>query len=142
MPVELIEVDHLTESLKEDKKERPWELSPEIVDTVRPLFPMWLKERHGIVVYQAGLMDSTAGLQGLLSFMPRMYEATNDEMHPAPRLSNPGGLASTTAVIVDWIWVEPDAPDAEIESVLNACFFYEVAKGARLAVMSGQPWGS
>lgn len=46
------------------------------------LFPKWLKERGGVVVYENHMMDSSQ--RGMLSFMPARYMAEDNQLHDAP----------------------------------------------------------
>jgi len=139
--IELVEVKYLPERLKQDTRgRRPWEVNPENVEQVRRLFPKWLKERHGIVVYECVAMDSSA--LGNRSFMPRMFEAQDDKFHPAPNVRSPTGNASDQEWPVDWISMDQTFDGwtgLPPEDILDRCFFYE-EDGVRKHLMTASPW--
>lgn len=84
------------------------------------LFPKWLKERGGIVVYENHMFDSSCF--GDKTFMPARYEAEDNQMHDAPEEHRPnGGLPSMRQQKVDHIKLE-DFPG--IEDALK-CFIKE-----------------
>lgn len=62
---------------------RPWKISAGSYGQCMRLFPTWLKERGGIVVYENHMMDSSHF--GDRSFMPAKYYAQeDDQLHDAP----------------------------------------------------------
>lgn len=134
--IELVEVDYLPETLKEDKHgRRPWEVNEANAHQCRCLFPLWMRERHGIVVYECGLMDSSA--MGNKTFAPRMIDTVEAGMQPAPRIRN-ADLASTQEHPVDWIDASA-IPGASPEEIIERCFFFEDEEGVRRHLMSGLP---
>jgi len=96
---------------------RPWSVNPENWDQCMSLFPKWLKERNGVVVYENHMLDSSH--LGDKSFMPARFIAEDNEMHDAPDEHRPhGGLPSLRQQKVDHIKLE------DFESVEDAlkCF--------------------
>jgi len=99
---------------------RPWKVSPEVYQRcMRQLFPVWLKERGGVVVYENHMMDSSH--LGDRSFMPAKYIAEEDnQLHDAPQELRPnGGVPSMRQQRVDHITLEEFAN--ELDKAL-ACF--------------------
>jgi hypothetical protein len=87
---------------------------------INDLFPKWLKERGGIVVYQNRLLDSSC--LGDKTFMPARFIAEDDQMHEAPDEYRPnGGVPSMRQQKVDHIKLEDFS---SIEDAL-ACFTQE-----------------
>ena len=82
---------------------RPWSVASENWDTcINVLFPLWLKQRGGIVVYENHVLDSSHC--GDKTFMPAKYKGEDDEMHDAPDEYRPnGGLPSLRQQKVDHI---------------------------------------
>jgi len=102
---------------------RPWSVTSENWDRcINDLFPRWLKERGGIVVYENHMLDSSH--LGDKSFMPARYLAEEDnQLHDAPDEHRPnGGLPSLRQQKVDTIRLEEF--DGDIEKAL-ACFIKE-----------------
>ena len=95
--IELIAANHL----KVDPKQRPHVVDEGNVTQVRDLFPKWAKERHGLVVYQCQLLDSSS--IGLLTFAPRMFEGTDDKWHPANPHPHMDSVAGATSSPIDWV---------------------------------------
>jgi hypothetical protein len=139
--VELVTNPDLMKIVTKQEKRRPWEVNPENVELVRRLFPMWMDKRHGIVVYECPAMDSSA--MGNKTFMPYMFEAEDDQFHPCPLVRSPTGNCSDQEWAQDWVckgWIHEDFFGLPTDEILDACFYYEVAGGARLHLMSGEPW--
>jgi hypothetical protein len=86
---------------------RPWPVQKEnCVRCFQVLFPLWLKERGGIVVYENHVMDSSH--MGDRTFMPARYIAEEDnQLHDAPNEYRPnGGVPSMRQQKVDHIRLE------------------------------------
>lgn len=86
---------------------RPWGVNPQNWDLcVKDLFPKWLKERGGIIVYENHVLDSSS--LGDKTFMPAKYVAEEDnKMHDAPEEHRPnGGVPSMRQQKVDHIKLE------------------------------------
>jgi hypothetical protein len=83
------------------------------------LFPKWLKERGGIVVYENHMMDSSR--LGDRTYMPARYVASEDnQLHDAPEEYRPnGGLPSLRQQKVDKVTLGEFGGD--LEQAL-ACF--------------------
>jgi len=83
-----------------------WTISPENYELcVKELFPMWLKERGGIIVYENHMFDSSSF--GGQTFLPARYIAEDNKMHDAPGEYRPhGGLPSFREQKVDHIKLE------------------------------------
>jgi len=96
---------------------RPWTVALENYGRcMKDLFPMWLKERGGIVVYENHMMDSSHF--GDKSFMPaRFIAAEDDQLHEAP--PRIGDVPSRFQERVDTITLEEFA--GELDKAL-ACF--------------------
>lgn len=103
---------------------RPWSLSPETYERcIKDLFPKWLKERGGIVVYENHVFDSSS--LGDKTFMPARFLAEDNQMHDAPEEHRPnGGVPSMRQQKVDHIKLE-DFPS--VEAALE-CFTKEQRK--------------
>ena len=101
---------------------RPWSVNPENWDQCMHLFPKWLEERNGIVVYENHVLDSSS--LGDKSFMPARYVAEEDnQLHDAPEEHRPnGGLPSLRQQKVDHIKL--DEFDGDMEKAL-ACFMQD-----------------
>lgn len=102
---------------------RPWTVAPENWELcINKLFPMWLKERDGIVVYENHMLDSSH--LGDKSFIPAHYIAEEDgQLHDAPEEWRPnGGLPSLRQQRVDHIKLEEF--DGDVSKAL-ACFVME-----------------
>ncbi len=105
---------------------RPWSVDKENWDQcIKNLFPMWLRDRGGIVVYENHMLDSSS--LGARSFMPARYLAEDNQMHDAPEEYRPnGGLPSLRQQKVDHIILEDFNGDVDealvcfaVEEVLN-----------------------
>jgi len=107
---------------------RPWAVTPENWDLcIKELFPKWLKERGGIVVYENHMLDSSH--LGDKTFMPARYIAEDDQMHDAPDEYRPhGGLPSLRQQKVDHIKLE-DFPSVDV--ALTLCFIRDVPRKER-----------
>ena len=83
------------------------------------LFPVWLRERGGIVVYENHMMDGSH--MGEQTFMPARYIAAEDnQLHDAPEEYRPnGGLPSQRQQKIDHIKLEDFG--GSIEAALE-CF--------------------
>jgi len=101
---------------------RPWEVNPEnwrrcIFDP--GLFPKWLRERGGIVVYENQLLDSSS--MGNKTFMPaKFYAEGHVELQDAPEQFSPDGNCSTIQVKVDHITVDEYGGDLDL--IIGNCF--------------------
>lgn len=98
---------------------RPWPVSKDVYyGCIHNLFPMWLRERGGIVVYENHVLDSSS--RGDKTFMPARYIAEEDnQLHDAPEEYRPnGGVPSMRQQRVDHIKLE------DFESIDDAlkCF--------------------
>jgi hypothetical protein len=61
----------------------PWPVPADAYDRcIGQTFPMWLKERGGIAIYENRMMDSTQ--YGTTAYLPASYIAEDNLMHPAP----------------------------------------------------------
>jgi len=102
---------------------RPWSVNPENWDQcINYLFPKWLKERGGIVVYENHMFDSSS--LGDKTFMPARYIAEDNQMHDAPEEHRPnGGVPSMRQQKVDHIRLEDFST---LEDALE-CFEKEAA---------------
>jgi hypothetical protein len=99
---------------------RPWPVKADIAyGCLKSLFPMWLRERGGIVVYENHMLDSSH--LGERTYMPARYLAEEDnQLHDAPEEYRPnGGLPSLRQQKVDHIKLEDFGGD--IDKAL-ACF--------------------
>lgn len=97
---------------------RPWTVAPENWDQCMRLFPTWLKERNGIVVYENHMFDSSSF--GDKTFMPARFIAEDDQMHDAPDEHRPnGGVPSMRQQKVDHVTL--DEFDGDLNKAL-ACF--------------------
>jgi hypothetical protein len=95
---------------------RPWPIDKENYERcVKGLFPQWLKERGGVVVYENHMMDSSQ--RGVLAFMPARFVATDNLMHDAP--PRIGDVPSRFQERVDTVRLEEFA--GELDKAL-ACF--------------------
>jgi hypothetical protein len=85
---------------------RPWGVSSQNWNQcIHDLFPKWLKERGGIVVYENHVLNSSH--LGDRSFMPARYIAEDNQLHDAPEEHRPhGGLPSLRQQRVDHIKLE------------------------------------
>ena len=101
---------------------RPWSVAPENYGRcITDLFPKWLKERGGVVVYENHVMDSSC--LGDRTFMPARFIAEDDQMHDAPKEHRPnGGVPSMRQQKVDHIKLEDFTG---VEEALK-CFVQEV----------------
>lgn len=82
------------------------------------LFPTWLKERGGVVVYQNHNFDSSR--MGDQTFLPARYVAEDGQMHDAPEEFRPmDGLPSMRQQKVDHVKLEEF--DGDLTKAL-ACF--------------------
>ena len=107
--------------------ERPWSIAPEnYARCIEDLFPKWLKDRGGIVVYENHFFDSSSF--GDKTFMPARYVAEEDnKMHDAPNEYRPnGGVPSMRQQKVDHITLDEFGG---IKEAL-ACFEKEVDHAA------------
>jgi len=103
------------------KDQRPWTIAAGSWNLCMKVFPTWLIERQGIVVYQNQVMDSSH--LGDKSFMPARFIAEeDDQMHDAPDEFFPdgGGLPSLRQQKVDHITIEEF--DGDAEALIEACF--------------------
>lgn len=90
--------------------QRPWIIDDEQWDQcINNLFPTWLKERNGVVVYENHMMDSSN--LGDLSFMPFKYLAEDGSMREAP--NRLGDVPSRFQERVDHIRLEEFSGDLE-----------------------------
>lgn len=143
MQIELVEAPWLPKSLKDDKKDRPWVIHTDLIGKLRKLFPMWIEQRHGIVVYRCDLMDSSSF--GSTTFMPRMYQATDDSWHPAPTSPSKDSVAAAATLPVDWIdryTVIDGWNGLPTEDLIDRAFVYEAhdgEKGRYRRLMTGNP---
>jgi len=99
---------------------RPWPVARDrYYGCTRSLFPLWLKERGGIVVYENHMLDSSH--LGDRTFMPAKYVAEEDnQLHDAPEEYRPnGGVPSMRQQKVDHIKLEEFA--GELDAALR-CF--------------------
>ena len=107
--------------------ERPWTVAPENWDACNSeLFPRWLKERGGVVVYENHMMDSS--YMGDKTFLPARYIATDGQSVEAPDEWRPeDGLPSLRQQKVDHIKLE------DFEGVDDAlrCFVKDTPEGSR-----------
>ena len=86
---------------------RPWLITSENWQMcICDLFPKWLRERGGVVVYENHMMDSSR--LGDKTFMPAKYVAEEDnQLHNAPEEYRPsGGLPSLRQQKVDKVTLE------------------------------------
>lgn len=98
---------------------RPWKIAPgSYLQCMEKLFPMWLRERGGIVVYENHTMDSSHF--GDRSFMPAKFYTKDDELHDAPQRI--GDVPSRMQERVDHITLKEFG--GELNRVL-ACFVEE-----------------
>lgn len=100
---------------------RPWAVAEENWQVcICDLFPKWLRERGGIVVYENHMMDSSHF--GDRTFMPARYIAEEDnQLHDAPDEHRPnGGVPSMRQQKVDKITLEEFGGD--LAKALE-CFF-------------------
>lgn len=97
---------------------RPWPVDDEVWAQCMKLFPKWLKERGGIVVYENHVLDSSQ--RGHTTFMPMRYQAKDDTWHDAP--ARIGDVPSRFEERVDTIMVEQFGGD--MDRCLSACFKY------------------
>lgn len=97
---------------------RPWPIHQETWDRCMELFPKWLEERGGIVVYENHVFDSSSF--GDRSYMPARFIAEDNQMHDAPAEHRPnGGVPSMRQQKVDHIKLEEF--DGDLDKAL-ACF--------------------
>lgn len=98
---------------------RSWGVAPENWDQcVNNLFPKWLRERGGIVVYENHNFDASGF--GDKTFMPARYEDEDGKMHDAPDEYRPNdGLPSMRQQKVDHVML--DEFDGDLRNAL-ACF--------------------
>jgi len=98
---------------------RPWPINKEQYDTcLNRLFPTWLKDRGGIVVYQNHVLDSSH--VGDITFLPARYLAEDNKLHDAPDEWRPNdGLPSFRQQRVDHVKLEEF--DGDLEKALK-CF--------------------
>ena len=87
-------------------KNRPWGIASENYDRcIQTLFPMWLRDRGGVVVYENHVMDSSR--LGDKTFMPARFVAEDNQMHDAPEEHRPNsGVPSMRQQKVDHIKLE------------------------------------
>lgn len=91
---------------------RPWKVGPKQWEQCMRLFPTWLRERGGIVVYENHNFDSSHF--GDRSYMPARYIAEDDQMHDAPDERRPnGGVPSMRQQKVDHIALEEFGGDMD-----------------------------
>lgn len=82
---------------------RTWPIPAEVYDRcIGQTFPMWLKERGGIAVYENRMFDSSQF--GSTAYLPASYIAEDNLMHPAPGWI--GDLPSTRKELVSIITLE------------------------------------
>lgn len=101
---------------------RPWKIRSDAYQRcMTDLFPLWLKERGGVVVYENHMMDSSHF--GDRSFMPAKFCAQEDnQLHDAPKRI--GDVPSRLQEKVDHIKLEEFA--SELNRAL-ACFVEEAS---------------
>jgi len=99
---------------------RPWRVSPDVWDVVMEAFPMWLREREGIIVYENENFDSSAF--GDQTFVPAMcYVEGSDRLKPAPKRL--GNLPSNFQYQADHIKLEEF--DGDTDLAIRTCFVRE-----------------
>jgi len=103
---------------------RPWKIPARNYHAcIEELFPKWLKEREGVIVYENHMMDSSHF--GERSFMPARYYAKEDEqLHDAP--PRIGDVPSRFQEKVDHITLKEFGGD--LDKTL-ACFMEEPSSG-------------
>lgn len=103
---------------------RPWIVHREAAATCKVLFPKWLREREGIIVYQNQTLDSSH--LGETAYMPARFIAQEDDhLHWAPLENRPnGGLPSLRQQQVDLI-VLADYATADVDGVIAKAFRFE-----------------
>lgn len=102
---------------------RPHVVSSGVWDRCMSFFPMWLRERGGIAVYENHNFDSSAF--GQMSFMPMRFQAEDDTWHDAPEEHRPGGgVPSLRQQRIDI--VKLDEFDGDVETCIAACFKMQV----------------
>ena len=106
------------------KDRRPWKVSASVIEQCKKLFPAWLSQRGGIVIYENHVLDSFA--LGQTTFMPVLFIAAEDDaLHWSPLEHRPdGGLPSRRQQQVDLVELS-DYPDTSIESVIETAFSVE-----------------
>jgi hypothetical protein len=88
------------------------------------MFPKWLKERNGIVVYENHMLDSSS--LGDKTFIPARYVAENNQRCDAPEQWRPnGGLPSLRQEKVDHVKLEDFGGDLNLAL---KCFVKEESK--------------
>lgn len=93
------------------------------------LFPKWLEERGGIVVYECHMLDSSH--LGSRTYMPARYEAEDGQMHDAPDEHRPnGGLPSLRQQKIDHIKLEDFGGD--VGRCIAECFVLELPPEEKL----------
>ena len=108
---------------------RPWMVHFEVADQCRALFPKWLMERGGIIVYENHMMDSSH--LGETTFMPSKFVAEEDDkLHWAPLENRPdGGLPSLRQQQVDLVELSDYVdPARHVDAVIEQVFAFEYAK--------------
>ncbi len=98
---------------------RPWKIDGGVWNQCMELFPKWLRERSGIVVYENHVLDSF--YLGQTTFMPAKFIAEEDnQLHDAPEEHRPhGGLPSMRQQKVDVVRLEDFGGDV-VQAL--ACF--------------------
>ena len=93
---------------------RPWSINPTSYDAcMKDLFPRWLRERGGVVVYQNQMFDSSSF--GDTTFLPKRYLSTDNQIHEASEQYYPDsiGLPSLRQQKVDHVTLEEFGGDVE-----------------------------
>ena len=102
---------------------RPWEINTDVWEQCMVLFPLWLQERGGIVVYENHMLDSSRC--GDRTYMPARYYATDhngtDVLCDAPdEWRTNGGVPSCRQQKVDHIKLDEFGGD--LARALEKCF--------------------
>lgn len=109
--------------------QRPWTVAYEVANQCLDLFPRWLRDRGGIVVYQNQAFDSSHF--GEVSFMPLRFVAEEDgKLHDAPEWR--GDLPSQRQQRVDTI--TPEQYGGDVERAIREAFKFETTPPPSKAV--------
>jgi len=101
--------------MREDR--RPWGVNPDNWDRVMRLFPTWLQDRGGIVVYENENFNSRAF--GDRAFVPAMMQVEGeDDLRAAPKRI--GTLPSNFKEKVDQVTLEEFGGDVDL--AIESCF--------------------
>lgn len=100
-----------------NKDRRPWSIDNSQLPIVRILFPKWLRERGGIIVYENHNFDSSAF--GDRSYTPAMVIFAG-ETEPRPAPNRLGDVPSRFQYRVDHVTLEEF--DGDVETALCTCF--------------------